>query len=75
MNREQGVEKKISKCNLPPSPIPHSPSPFFDILVAEIGSTTTLVNAFCGIDSGEPGSETFWGQGQAATSVAEGDVW
>jgi uncharacterized protein (TIGR01319 family) len=54
-----------------PTPIPHSPSPLFDVLVAEIGSTTTLVNAFCGIDSGEP---RFWGQGQAATSVAEGDV-
>jgi uncharacterized protein (TIGR01319 family) len=45
-----------------------------DVLVAEIGSTTTLVNAFCGINSGEPGSETLWGQGQAPTSVLEGDV-
>lgn len=42
-----------------------------DILVAEIGSTTTVVNAFDGIDSDEP---VFWGQGQAPTSVEEGDV-
>jgi uncharacterized protein (TIGR01319 family) len=42
-----------------------------DILVAEIGSTTTLVNAFSGIKSGEP---KFIGQGQAPTSVLEGDV-
>ena len=42
-----------------------------DVLVAEIGSTTTLINAFCGIRSGEP---KFIGQGQAPTSVLEGDV-
>ncbi|MDR2247192.1 MAG: glutamate mutase L, partial [Treponema sp.] len=42
-----------------------------DILVAEIGSTTTLVNAFTGVNSPEP---VFWGQGEAATSVLEGDV-
>jgi uncharacterized protein (TIGR01319 family) len=42
-----------------------------DILVAEIGSTTTLVNAFLGVDSPEP---VFWGQGEAPTSVLEGDV-
>lgn len=42
-----------------------------DVLVAEIGSTTTLVNAFHNIDSKEP---VFWGQGQASTTVLEGDV-
>ena len=42
-----------------------------DVLVAEIGSTTTLVNAFDGIRGGEP---RFVGQGQAATSVEAGDV-
>ena len=44
---------------------------YIDVLVAEIGSTTTLVNAFCGIGGGEP---QFIGQGQAPTSVLEGDV-
>ncbi|RQD70581.1 MAG: DNA mismatch repair protein MutL [Tindallia sp. MSAO_Bac2] len=42
-----------------------------DVLVAEIGSTTTVVNAFNGIDSESP---EFLGQGQAPTSVLEGDV-
>ncbi len=42
-----------------------------DVLVAEIGSTTTVVNAFNNIYEGEP---TFLGQGQAPTSVLEGDV-
>ncbi|MBO4384120.1 MAG: glutamate mutase L [Clostridia bacterium] len=42
-----------------------------DVLVYEIGSTTTLVNAFNGIDTDEP---VFIGQGQAPTSVLEGDV-
>ncbi len=42
-----------------------------DVLVAEIGSTTTVVNAFTDIDTDNP---VFWGQGQAATSVLEGDV-
>ena len=40
-----------------------------DVLVAEIGSTTTVVNAF--LLGGHP---RFVGQGQAATSVLEGDV-
>ena len=44
---------------------------FIDILVAEIGSTTTLVNAFSGINTTSP---RFIGQGQAPTSVLEGDV-
>lgn len=44
---------------------------FIDVLVAEIGSTTTLVNAFSGIAEGTP---RFIAQGQAATSVLEGDV-
>lgn len=42
-----------------------------DVLVAEIGSTTTVVNAFKDIDSENP---VFWAQGQAPTSVLEGDV-
>ena len=45
-----------------------------DALVAEIGSTTTLVSAFHGL-LGEPGSEPrLLGQGVAPTSVARGDV-
>lgn len=42
-----------------------------DVLVYEIGSTTTLVNAFDGIDTDSP---RFIGQGQAPTSVLDGDV-
>jgi hypothetical protein len=45
-----------------------------DALVAEIGSTTTVVSAFDGL-SGWPHSEPrLLGQGVAATTVAEGDV-
>jgi len=42
-----------------------------DVLVAEIGSTTTVVNAFNHINTPDP---VFLGQGQAPTSVLEGDV-
>lgn len=42
-----------------------------DCLVAEIGSTTTVVNAFNGIHTENP---TFVGQGYAPTSVLFGDV-
>ena len=42
-----------------------------DVLVAEIGSTTTVVNAFDKVNSPCP---IFAGQGQAPTSVGEGDV-
>ena len=42
-----------------------------DVLVAEIGSTTTVVNAFNHIKTENP---VFWAQGQAPTSVLEGDV-
>lgn len=42
-----------------------------NLLVAEIGSTTTVVNAFDGIKGPCP---KFLGQGQAPTSVLEGDV-
>lgn len=42
-----------------------------DVMVAEIGSTTTVVNAFHNINSKEP---VFLGQGQAPTSVLDGDV-
>jgi hypothetical protein len=41
-----------------------------DLLVAEIGSTTTIVSAFNNIDS-EP---TLVGHGQAPTTVLDGDV-
>lgn len=41
------------------------------VLVAEIGSTTTVVNAFDGIGGPCP---VFLGQGQACTTVLEGDV-
>lgn len=41
-----------------------------NLLVAEIGSTTTVVNAFNDIDN----DPKFIGQGQGATSVLEGDV-
>lgn len=42
-----------------------------DILVAEIGSTTTVMNAFDKLDTDHP---VFLGQGQARTTVEEGDV-
>ncbi len=42
-----------------------------DLLVAEIGSTTTIVNAFTGIREGRP---RFLGQATAATSIRAGDV-
>ncbi len=41
-----------------------------DIIVAEIGSTTTVVNAFSKFDT----NPEFIGQGQASTTVLEGDV-
>ena len=40
-----------------------------DVLVAQIGSTTTVVNAFQDIDSDNP---IFLGQGQSPTTVFEG---
>lgn len=43
----------------------------FDILVAEIGSTTTVVNAFRNLNTNHP---EFVGQGQAPTTVKEGNV-
>lgn len=42
-----------------------------DVLVAEIGSTTTVVNAFNNIHGNNP---EFVGQGQGPTSVLDGDV-
>ncbi len=42
-----------------------------DVLVAEIGSTTTIVNAFNGIVKGEA---EFLGQGQSKTTAEDGDV-
>lgn len=42
-----------------------------DVLVAEIGSTTTIVNAFNGIRTSCP---EFLGQGIAPTTVEDGDV-
>jgi uncharacterized protein (TIGR01319 family) len=44
---------------------------YIDVLVAEIGSTTTLINAFNNVDSSSP---VLVGQGQAPTSVTDGDV-
>ncbi len=43
---------------------------FADVLIAEIGSTTTLVSAFTALDS----APRFLGQGQAETTVLSGDV-
>ncbi len=43
----------------------------FDLLVAEIGSTTTTVSAFRGIYGQQP---EFGGQGMAPTTVLQGDV-
>jgi uncharacterized protein (TIGR01319 family) len=42
-----------------------------DAFVYEIGSTTTLINAFDGLNTNTP---TFLGQGEAKTSVLQGDV-
>lgn len=42
-----------------------------DVLVAEIGSTTTVVNAFNGLEENDP---VFIGQGQFPTTVLDGDV-
>lgn len=42
-----------------------------DVLIAEIGSTTTVVNAFTDLKADQP---RFIGQGQAPTTVVEGDV-
>ena len=42
-----------------------------DVLVAEIGSTTTLVNGFTNLAGDDP---VFCAQGQAPTSVLDGDV-
>lgn len=42
-----------------------------NVLVAEIGSTTTVINAFNGINKTCP---EFLGQGQSPTTVQEGDV-
>ena len=40
-----------------------------DVIVAEIGSTTTVVNAFNNINGEDP---EFLGQGQSPTTVFEG---
>ncbi len=42
-----------------------------ELIVAEIGSTTTVVNAFSAVKENNP---RFLGQGMAPTSIAEGDV-
>ncbi|WP_353893473.1 GlmL-related ornithine degradation protein [Proteinivorax hydrogeniformans] len=42
-----------------------------DLIVAEIGSTTTVVNGFTGLNSPNP---TLVGQGQGPTTVEQGDV-
>lgn len=43
----------------------------FDLIVAEIGSTTTVVNGFNGINTEDP---ILAGQGQSETTVLSGDV-
>jgi hypothetical protein len=45
-----------------------------DALVAEIGSTTTVVSAFDGLAPGSTGTPRLVGQGVAPTSVLQGDV-
>ncbi len=45
-----------------------------DVLVAEIGSTTTVVSAFAGLREYPATTPHLVGQGVAATSVADGDV-
>lgn len=45
-----------------------------DALVAEIGSTTTVVTAFDGLSDFPASTPRLVGQGVAATSVADGDV-
>jgi hypothetical protein len=45
-----------------------------DALVAEIGSTTTVVSAFDGLSGWPDTTPALLGQGVAPTSVAEGDV-
>ena len=45
-----------------------------DALVAEIGSTTTVVSAFGGLSEHAAATPCLVGQGVAATSVADGDV-
>jgi uncharacterized protein (TIGR01319 family) len=45
-----------------------------DALVAEIGSTTTVVSAFIGLREYPAATPFMVGQGVAATSVADGDV-
>ena len=42
-----------------------------NVLIAEIGSTTTVVNAFDGLGTAKP---KFLAQGKAATTVLDGDV-
>ena len=45
-----------------------------DALVAEIGSTTTVVSAFAGLREYPAATPCLVEQGVAATSVADGDV-
>jgi len=45
-----------------------------DAVVAEIGSTTTVVSAFAGLSGSLGATPRLLGQGVAPTSVAEGDV-
>ena len=52
-----------------------APAKVIDALVAEIGSTTTVVSAFDGLSGDSPvASPVLLGQGVAATTVADGDV-
>ena len=69
MARSAGSERGHGRggAAAPPRPV--------DALVAEIGSTTTVVSAFVGLGEERPDlPPTLLGQGVAATTVADGDV-
>ncbi len=51
-----------------------APAKAVDALVAEIGSTTTVVSAFDGLGQDSAAAPALLGQGVAATTVADGDV-
>jgi uncharacterized protein (TIGR01319 family) len=55
--------------------MPPSSTPRVDLLVAEIGSTTTSVSGFAGMDGRSvPGGPRLVGRGMAPTTVPDGDV-
>lgn len=62
---------EIEKAGWKPAPREKGEGLHVDVVVAEIGSTTTLVSAFDGLNSSNP---RFIGQGEHFTTVKEGDV-